>query len=121
MGVIVDGKIDAALADTEAGSMEVQHDGQLERMGNFRLWQSHFNRYDKKAQDIHDPKIWRVIAQDLAEGLINLIAIVEPDVIVVGGGVAQYLPRFHKPLQAELQRYKNPMMHIPPVREASPP
>lgn len=121
MGVILGGTIDSALNDSEAADMEIEHDGKLQPWESFASGKAIVKQFGKRASDIHDAKTWRIIAANLAKGLINLIAIVQPDVIVFGGGVGQYLDRFEKFLTADLKKFENPMMAIPPVRVAARP
>jgi predicted NBD/HSP70 family sugar kinase len=45
----------------------------------------------------------------------------EPDIIIVGGGVGTYLDSYIEPLTRELKRYENPLLKIPPIREAQRP
>jgi predicted NBD/HSP70 family sugar kinase len=58
---------------------------------------------------------------NIAVGLIDLIAVMQPEVIVLGGGVGRYYSRYGRFLRASLKRYENAMMPIPPIREAARP
>ena len=75
-------------------------------------------RYGKLARDISDPKIWQQIARDLSVGLIANIAIVQPDAVVVGGGVGSHFDKFGSFLRAEMKRYETPLIPIPPILPA---
>lgn len=46
-------------------------------------------RYGKDAEDLVNEKIWEEINQNLAMGLINTIVHWSPDIVVLGGSVAQ--------------------------------
>jgi glucokinase len=78
-------------------------------------------RYGKKAKDIHDVATWQKISRDLAQGLIELIAVTEPEVIVFGGSVGNYFERYKQQLQAELDRYHLPTLSLPQLRKAQRP
>ncbi len=60
-------------------------------------------RYGHAASNIKDPLIWKLIAKDMAIGINNMIAIVQPDCVVLGGGVSVHYKRFIKPLKKELE------------------
>lgn len=74
-------------------------------------------RYGKKASEITDSPTWQLIASDMSAGLYNLITTVQPDIVVLGGGVAVHFKRFIKPLQAELKKL-NPIYPLPSIKQA---
>ncbi|MGI0134968.1 MAG: ROK family protein, partial [Candidatus Micrarchaeaceae archaeon] len=78
-------------------------------------------RFGKKAADITDPATWQRIAHDLAMGFVELIAIAQPQIIVIGGGVGTYYDRFEPFLLQELQQIKNPLIDLPIIRKAARP
>jgi glucokinase len=121
VGVVINGKIDTDLSDSGGKAIILEHNGKMEAWEAFASGHAIVERFGKRAEDIDDAKSWRLISKDLAEGLIDLIAIVEPEVIVFGGGVGQYLPRFEKFLKADLKRFENPMLSIPPLLTAKRP
>ena len=117
-GFIVNQKIDPSMADSEGGDLMIQRDGKLVKWETFASGKAIFNHYEKRAEDITDPEIWKLIAEDLCVGFLDLIAVTQPDVIVVGGGVGTYLDRFHDFLVADMKQYENPLLQIPPVQKA---
>lgn len=119
--LIVNQTIDTAFGDSGGSTIIVEHNGKSVTWEGFASGKAIVRRFGKRAEDIHDAKTWRIIAHDLAQGLIDLIAITQPGVIVFGGGVGQFLDRFKKPLSAELQKFANPMLTIPPLRTAARP
>ena len=48
--------------------------------------------YGSKAENIKDEKIWDETAKYLAAGLNNLTVLWDPDIIILGGGVAKSIP-----------------------------
>lgn len=48
--------------------------------------------YGKKAQDIRDEKAWTEIANIIAVGIHNVILHWSPEVVIIGGGIADSLP-----------------------------
>jgi glucokinase len=119
--LVVDGKIDTNFGDRGGNAFIVEHEGKSVPWESFASGRAIVRRYGKRAEDIHDAKTWRLISKDLAIGLIDLIAMVEPEVVVFGGGVGHYLPRYEKLLRTELKRFENPMLKIPPLRKAARP
>ncbi|MFA5004201.1 MAG: ROK family protein [Candidatus Saccharimonadales bacterium] len=120
-GFIVNQKIDPSLADSEGGNLMLQRGDKLVKWESFASGKAIAARYGKQASEISDQKTWQAIARDLAIGIIDLLAITQPDVVVIGGGVGHYLDRFDKYLVEELQNLTNPMLPIPPVQEAQRP
>jgi predicted NBD/HSP70 family sugar kinase len=120
-GIIINHAIDPAFADSEGGHIMLEHNDQLERWEDFASGSAIVRRYGKKAQDITDDATWRHIAHDLAVGLIDLVAVVQPQIVVFGGSVGKYLDRFAKPLRAALRPFETPLVPIPKLAEAKRP
>jgi glucokinase len=120
-GIIVDQVIDPAFADSEGGKMLLEHAGKMMEWEDFAGGRAIFERFGKKLKDITDPAVWKIIAHNLAVGVIDLLAVVQPQVIVVGGGAGAYFERLATPLEKALEAYAAPLVPIPPIREASRP
>lgn len=120
-GIIIDQAIDPAFADSEGGQMILEHNDKLQQWEDFASGSAIVRRYGKKARDITDKTTWKHIARDLSKGLIDLIAIMQPQVIIIGGSVGNYLERFKEPLTEALKRYETPLVPTPPIVEAKRP
>lgn len=120
-GIIANGRIDPEFAESEAGTMMIEHDGELRKWESFASGKAIVAKYGKRASELDDPEAWKVIARDLAAGMLDLIAVVQPDIIVIGGGVGAHFNKYGEFLIAELKKYENPMLPIPPVRQAERP
>jgi predicted NBD/HSP70 family sugar kinase len=120
-GFIANQQIDPSMADSEGGMLMLQRGDKVVKWESFASGKAIFERYKQKASEIEDPAIWQAIVADLAVGFIDLIAVTQPDVIVIGGGVGHYLEKFHDPLIAELKKYATPMVSVPPILKAQRP
>lgn len=109
------------LADSEGGHMLLPFRGKRVIWESFASGQAIVERFGKRAADITNEATWRRIAHDLSLGFIELIAIAQPDIIVIGGGVGTYYERFEPFLLHELQRSSNPLIPIPLIRKAARP
>ena len=121
VGIIVNQRIEPSLVDSEPGKMPLEHNGKMVAWESFASGKAIVKRYGKQASEITDQTTWKHIAQDIAVGLINVIAIVQPQVIVLGGGVATHFDRFDDHLKKALQRYETPLIPIPPIMHAARP
>jgi predicted NBD/HSP70 family sugar kinase len=101
--------------------MLIEHNDKLEQWEDFAAGSAIVRRYGKRAHDIKDEATWGKIARDLSLGFIDLIAVIQPQVIVVGGSVGNYLERFKKPLSDILKVYEMPLVPIPPILKAQRP
>lgn len=121
--LIVDGRIDPETADAETGQMLLEHSGRLMDWEDFASGRAIAKHFGKHVSDIgadeHDA--WYYIARNIAIGLIDLIAVYTPEVIVLGGGVGTHLQKFQDRLDEELKLYSNPLLTIPPIRQAQRP
>lgn len=120
-GLIDHQHIIQSLADSEGGQMLLEYHGKRMKWESFASGHAIVERFGKKAADITDTTTWRRIAHDLAQGFIELIAVTQPDIIVVGGSVGRYLDRFKEPLVEEIRQYHNPLVPMPEIRGAARP
>jgi predicted NBD/HSP70 family sugar kinase len=120
-GLIVNGVIDPELADSESGQMWFDYHGKPTQWEDFASGRAIVTTYGKQASEITDPKAWQAIAHNIAVGLIELIAVIQPEVIILGGGVGSHYDKFKTPLAKELRRYELPIVPIPPIRKAQHP
>ena len=120
-GFIVNGKIDPTLADSEAGQMMVEHRGRIAAWEDFASGRALKDRYGKLAREIDDPMIWDAYAKDVAAGLNELLAVLQPEVVIIGGSMGTQLDKFGSSLLHELERHPNKMVDIPPIVKAQRP
>lgn len=112
---IVGGKIDPNTHDAEYGHMLLEHDGKLARWEHFASGKAIYKKHNQRVSDITDPSILYEIARNIAIGLVDVIAAVTPDAVVLGGGVGVNFPKFGEKLISELKIYENDLVPIPPV------
>lgn len=120
-GTVVDRKLDPDLVDAEVGHMLFEREGKLVKWESFASGRAIVQRFGKLASEIDDPAIWKIIARDLAIGILDIAANIYPDTIVIGGGVGSHFHKYGKFLRAELKKYEDPMVKIPEVVQAKHP
>ncbi len=121
IGLVFEGKVDSSIGDGGGRTMLLSYRGKLTPWEDFASGSAIVRRYGKMASELEDPKAWAQIARNLAPGLLELTAVLNPEVIVIGGGAGHYLHKFHGELLAELRRYETPMLVIPPILPAQRP
>lgn len=120
-GIITHRTIDPEFADSEGGHIILEHKGKLTTWESFASGQAIVKRFGKRADQIDDPKIWKVIVRDIALGLYDLIAFIQPDAVILGGGVLSNFDKFDDLLLKELRHYQTPLTPIPPIMKAQQP
>jgi predicted NBD/HSP70 family sugar kinase len=121
VGLVVNGVIDTNLADPGGKSIMVEHNNQTVGWEEIASGRAIVARYGKRASDITDEATWKAICHDLAKGFIHLIAILEPEVIVIGGSVGTYFARYGEILKSEIKKYEIPLIKLPALVEAQRP
>jgi predicted NBD/HSP70 family sugar kinase len=111
----VNGVLDPELIDSESGHMLLEHQGKLQTWESFASGKAIVKKYGKRASEINSPSDWKEISRNIAVGLIDLIAIIQPEVIVIGGGVGTHFKKFSTPLREELKKYEMPLVPIPKI------
>lgn len=120
-GLVVDGKINPHITDGGGRTMLMEHGGKIMPWETFASGKAIVERFGRRASDITDEETWAHIAHDLSLGFMELIAICEPDVIVVGGSVGTYFERLKPHLRRALKDLETPMLKVPPMRKAQRP
>jgi predicted NBD/HSP70 family sugar kinase len=117
-GIIIDQKIDLDFDDSEPGQMMIEFEGKIYKWEDLSSGRALFKKYGKKASEIDDPTIWRHFAKGLARGMNELIATIQPDAIILGGGVGAHYEKFSKYLLEQLDKLENDMVQTPPIIKA---
>ncbi len=120
-GLIINDRIEQNLANSEPGQMEILHNRKMVTWESFASGKAIKKEFGKEAKDIKDRHSWKVIAENISQGLLDVIAIFQPDVIIFGGSVSHYFNNFEDPLKEALHRYDNPMIKIPILKKAHDP
>jgi predicted NBD/HSP70 family sugar kinase len=107
------GKIPPALADTEMGKMPIQFEGKLRYWEDFAGGRGIVERFGKKAMDITKASDWEIIGQNIAYGTAVACSVLQPDVIVFGGGVGQYAEHFKKTVMDYLDKQLHQIVKRP--------
>ncbi len=115
IGLTVNQQIDPNIGDGGGRTMLLEHHGKLTPWEDFGSGSAIVRKYGKMASEIDDPATWAEIVRTFTPGLIELIAILEPEIIVIGGGAGHYIDKFHGALLADMKKYETPMFHVPPI------
>lgn len=118
--LIVDGKLSKDLEDTEMGKMPLYYkDDQLKHWEDIVSGRAIFEEYGKKASEIDDDNVWQEIGLKLAYGLGAVCSILQPDVVIFGGGVGQNADKFSLTISRYLEDnlhsiVRKPQAYLPP-------
>ncbi len=121
IALVIDGIIDVNVGDRGGKTMIIERHGKTMSWESFASGKAIVSRYGLRASEITDTSTWQTIAEDIAVGLIELLAILEPEIVIIGGGVGAHFKKFEKPLIKALKEYETPLMPIPPVIQAKRP
>lgn len=119
IGLVLSGYIDPNIGDGGGKAITMVRGGKYVPWESYASGHAIVDRYGKRAEDIHDKETWTKICKDLAPGLIELIAITEPEVIVIGGSVGTYFDRYGAILAQELKKFHMQFVKLPKLRGAA--
>lgn len=124
-GFVVDGELSPLLADSEGGHIIFEHEGMQMDWEDFASGSAIKKTYGKFAYEIEDEKTWENIAHSLSVGFQHLIAILQPDLIVVGGSIGTHFDKFSKYLNNDLKKmaskFSDNLFEFPDVAKANHP
>lgn len=122
LGLVVDGVLDHNIHDAGGRAIMLEHDGKLQSWEEFASGKALVARTGYLASELEDPAEWYVVARNIALGLTDVIALVDPDVVVIGGGVGAHLDKFKEKLLNELEIFTSKMVRdLPVVQKAKNP
>jgi predicted NBD/HSP70 family sugar kinase len=120
-GIIVNGRLDAALANSEGGHMLLQTPQGFEEWEKFSSGRAIRKQFGRRVADIHQDTDWHMIVNELALGFQVLIPLLQPNVIIIGGSVGSYFERFGPLLKEVLQHRLSSYIEVPLIRQAAHP
>jgi predicted NBD/HSP70 family sugar kinase len=121
IGYIVDQRIEPHLRTNEGGHMLLEHQGKYQRWEDFASGSAIVREFGRPLKDINGERDLQTIARNIAIGLIDLIAILTPDIIVIGGSVGTHFAKYGNYLIEYLEKYDNPMIQLPVIQAAQRP
>lgn len=118
-GYITNGAINSFIGNSEPGHMVVNHNAQIETWEEQASGKAFFDTYGQTAAET-DPKSenWGAYVQALLPGFINIIALCNPKVIVVGGGVGAHFDSWWPLLNQQLQEHLPDFLELPDIKAA---
>ena len=93
-GIIIDGKINQGLKNSEIGRIPIEFDGRVREWEEFASARAIFNVYGKYASEISKPRQWQNIADRISRGFLVIIPIIQPELIIVGGSLGENFKKF---------------------------
>lgn len=115
-GLVYKGVLDEAMLDSEAGQILLPNpdkSGELERWEQFASGKALFEKYGVKAKDLTDKKSWEEYAYKMAIGIVDLCAVIEPDTVIIGGGVGSHFKKFSNILEKKVKELLPNMVKKP--------
>lgn len=120
-GFIVDQHIDPELAGNEVGHILLEHHGKYQRWEDFAAGSAIVRQFGKPMSDIDDEATLKTVARNIALGLIDLTAVLTPDIIVIGGSVGTHFHKYGEHLARYMNVFDNPMIQLPVIQPAQRP
>ena len=106
-GYVEDGKLDKTLARSEGGQMVFLKDNEMRHWEDMASGKAFTIKYGKMGSEVDDIDVWTEYAENLAPGFVNLMALVQPEVIVIGGGMGAHLHKFKGLLLDSIERIRD--------------
>lgn len=103
-GITNGGKIDPDLSLSEGGQMVLEFEGSFVQWESFASGRAIYKHYNQYAHDITDPKIWNEIAERVGRGLLVAIPMLQPEVVIIGGGIGTHFHHYSRHLKAMVKK-----------------
>jgi fructokinase len=124
-GVMVGGRLLHGLTHPEFGHMRIPHDREADPFPGScpyhgDCWEGLAagpaieRRWGAPAQELDDPAVWMLEARYLAFGLVNVMSVLSPEAILLGGGVMMR-PGLVDLVRHEVHELVNGYVHLPRI------
>lgn len=120
-GMTINGKIDQSLRLSEGGQIILEFNGSLMQWESFSSGRAIYEAYGQYARDIADEKIWQEIAERISRGLLVAIPLLQPEVIIIGGGIGTYFDKYSEHLESIIKEDLPWDITCPQIAEANHP
>ena len=117
-GITIDGQIDPAMRESEGGQIILTHDGMQMPWEKFASGKAFLEHYGQQGKDVDDPAIWEEFSSNIAQGMWDLIALVQPDVVVIGGSIGEHFHKYGEFLNQAMQEFSSPVVDQPQIVQA---
>lgn len=117
-GLVYKGKLDEAMLDSEVGQILLPNpddNGLLVRWETFASGKALYEKYGQKAEDLSDKESWANFTNKMAIGIVDICAVIEPDVVIIGGGVGAHFKKFGSQLQKSVLKIMPYMVKKPTI------
>lgn len=119
--IITNGHIDPGLRYSEGGHALVEFEGQAQEWESFASGRAIYATYGKYAHDITNQRTWDQIADRISRGFLAIIPLLQPQVVIIGGGIGTHFTHYGKQLEAILREKLPPHISLPRFRQAEHP
>lgn len=119
-GVTVNGELSPALRHMESGSM-ILNDHSNVTWEQTASGKAFYQEFGMKGEDDTNPDHWKQWAEDVALGMYDLIAIIQPDAVIIGGSMGNHIQKYQDYLHAAIQAKRNAMVDMPVIVGAKDP
>ena len=120
----VDGRIVDFMLKTGGGDMVVGM-SELDSDAVKNVWENRVSgtaikaRFGREPHELVDSNEWKIISKELALGINNCVVLIQPDVVVIGGGVANNFDKFSVALIETLTNHTTSQYPLMPILQAS--
>lgn len=111
--VVENGSINKNLSHSEGGHILVLINNKLIEWEDIASGKAIVEYFGKFASEITDEKQWEEIAQRVSLGLFTIVPLLQPQVIIFGGGIGTYFRNFNKQLESMLDKNMPDFIKIP--------
>lgn len=118
MAIILDGTLHDGLKDCEGGHMRVTYKSKTDSWENIASGRAISRLFGNHSGKQLPPEAWPEIAERLAVGLQALVAALQPQVIVIGGGIGNYTNLFSTALSGLISESLPSFITCPPIISA---
>jgi glucokinase len=103
--LLINGKIAQEIINGEIGMVPMLHEGKIMRWEDFASGRAFFEKYNAKAIDTDDAKVWEEFSQNIGLGIAMICCIYQVDAIIFGGGLGQHVEKFKPFLKPYVSTY----------------
>ncbi len=113
--IIINGVLDPNLITAEQGHMKFSTQAGLTDWEDISSGKALVAKYGQRASELEDTSAWEEFSKMLALGIHNACANIQPDCVILGGGVGAHFKKYGHFVNEELRKLENGLVPYVPV------
>ena len=118
--ILIDGKLHHQFANSEGGQMIIDYQN-LSRFESLASGSTFTKTYQHLGSEDNDPEHWQEYGELVGIGLFNMITLIQPDIVTIGGSMGVHFDKYKEPAISQIDSLIDELYDTPVITAANKP